>query len=167
MAANFGITTTGANGVSPGINISFAAPTGVLSGTVELSESTNVTDRILQVVGSLQDPANFYSVADIDISTTAGANLAIQTIDGALQSLNFGRARLGGFLNRLDSAIDNLRVSAENQVATRSRIVDADFAAETAALARAQVLQESGIALLVQANAIPMNVVNLLRSSFR
>jgi len=166
VAGNFGITTTGANGVSPGINISFVAPDGVLSGTVELSESTNVTPRVLQVVGSLQEPSNFYSVADIDISTTAGANLAIQAVDGALQALTFSRARLGGFLNRLESAIDNLRVSAENQIATRSRIVDADFAAESAALARAQVLQESSLALLVQANTIPLNVVNLLRSNF-
>jgi flagellin len=92
--------------------------------------------------------------------------LAIQTIDGALQTVNSTRARLGGVLNRLDSAIDNLRVAEENQIAARSRIMDADIAAETAALARAQVLQESGIALLVQANAIPMNVVNLLRSSY-
>ena len=133
--------------------------------TVELSESTNVNDRVLQVVGSLQSP-DFRSVANIDISSITGANLAIQTIDGALQTVNSTRARLGGVLNRLDSAIDNLRVAEENQIAARSRIMDADIAAETAALARAQVLQESGIALLVQANAIPMNVVNLLRSSY-
>ena len=165
VAGNFGITTTGPNGVSPSINISYVAPSGVLSGTVELSESTNVNDRRLQVVGSLQSP-DFRSVSDIDLSTIAGANLAIQTIDGALQTVNSTRARLGGVLNRLDSAIDNLRVAEENQIAARSRIMDADIAAETAALARAQVLQESGIALLVQANAIPMNVVNLLRSSY-
>ncbi len=165
VAGNFGITTTGPNGVSPGINISYVAPSGILSGTVELSESTNVADRTLQIVGSLQSP-DFRSVADIDISTIAGANLAIQTIDGALQTVNSTRARLGGVLNRLDSAIDNLRVAEENQIAARSRIMDADIAAETAALARAQVLQESGIALLVQANAIPMNVVNLLRNSY-
>ena len=164
-AGNFGITTTGPNGVSPSINISYVAPSGVLSGTVELSESTNVNDRVLQVVGSLQSP-DFRSVANIDISSITGANLAIQTIDGALQTVNSTRARLGGVLNRLDSAIDNLRVAEENQIAARSRIMDADIAAETAALARAQVLQESGIALLVQANAIPMNVVNLLRSSY-
>ncbi len=165
VAGNFGITTTGPNGVSPGINISYVAPSGILSGTVELSESTGVNERTLQVVGSLQSP-DFRSVANIDISTIAGANLAIQTIDGALQTVNSTRARLGGVLNRLDSAIDNLRVAEENQIAARSRIMDADIAAETAALARAQVLQESGIALLVQANAIPMNVVNLLRNSY-
>ncbi len=165
VAGNFGITTTGPNGVSPGIDISYVAPSGILSGTVELSESTNLTERTLQIVGSLQSP-DFRSVADIDISTITGANLAIQTIDGALQTVNSTRARLGGVLNRLDSAIDNLRVAEENQIAARSRILDADIAAETAALARAQVLQESGIALLVQANAIPMNVVNLLRNSY-
>jgi len=165
VAGNFGINTTGPNGVSPGINISYVAPTGILSGTVELSESTNVTERTLEIVGSLESP-DFRSVANIDISTMSGANLAIQTIDGALQTINASRARLGGVLNRLDSAIDNLRVAEENQIAARSRIMDADIAAETAALARAQVLQESGIALLVQANAIPMNVVNLLRASY-
>lgn len=165
VAGNFGITTTGPNGVSPGVNISYVAPSGILSGTVGLSESTNVNERTLQVVGSLQSP-DFRAVSDIDISTIAGANLAIQTIDGALQTVNSTRARLGGVLNRLDSAIDNLRVAEENQIAARSRIMDADIAAETAALARAQVLQESGIALLVQANAIPMNVVNLLRNSY-
>jgi flagellin len=165
VAGNFGISTTGSNGVSPGIDISYVAPSGILTGTVELSESTNVTERTLQIVGSLQSP-DFRPVSEIDISTIEGANLAVQTVDGALQSVNSTRARLGGVLNRLDSAIDNLRVAEENQIAARSRIMDADIAAETAALARAQVLQESGIALLVQANAIPMNVVNLLRNSY-
>lgn len=87
---------------------------------------------------------------------------SIQIVDGALQTVTTERAGLGAFLNRLDSAIANLRVSAENQTIARSRIMDADLAAESAAYAAALVLQESGIALLSQANALPFNVLRLL-----
>src|SRR5690349_4483003 len=77
----------------------------------------------------------------LDISTKAGANAAIASMDSALSALNAGRADLGAYQNRFSSAISNLQTTAENLTASRSRIVDTDFAAETATLSRNQVLQ--------------------------
>lgn len=162
VAANFGITTTGANGVSAPLNVSFIAPEGVYGGSLEFGVTSNVNAGALEIVAEFTEPTEFVSVADIDISTLEGANQAVQIVDSALQTVTDERAALGGFLNRLDSAIANLRVSAENQTIARSRILDADLAAEAAAFARAQVLQQSGIALLSQANALPFNVLSLL-----
>lgn len=162
VAANFGITTTGANGVSAPLNVSFVAPEAVYSGSLEFGVTTNVESGPINIVAEFAEPTQFLSVADIDISTLEGANRAVQIVDGALQTVTRERAGLGAFLNRLDSAIANLRVSAENQTIARSRIMDADLAAESAAYAAALVLQESGIALLSQANAQPFNVLRLL-----
>ena len=102
-------------------------------------------------------------VSTIDISTASGAQNAIETIDSALQNINSSRASLGAYQNRFSSAVSNLQTSAENITASRSRIRDADFAAETANLSRAQVLQQAGTAMLAQANGLPQNVLSLLR----
>jgi flagellin len=99
----------------------------------------------------------------IDISTKAGANAAIASMDSALSALNAGRADLGAYQNRFSSAISNLQTTAENLTSSRSRIVDTDFAAETATLSRNQVLQQAGTAMLAQANAMPQSVLSLLR----
>ncbi len=103
------------------------------------------------------------SVADIDISTAAGAQEAIEVIDVALEQINTTRGDLGAINNRLDFTINNLSNVAENASASRSRIEDADFAAESAALSRAQVLQQAGTAMLAQANAAPQQVLSLLQ----
>jgi flagellin len=84
-------------------------------------------------------------------------------IDSALNTVNSHRATLGAVQNRFESTIANLRVSVENTAAAKSRIMDADFAAETANLTRAQILQQAGTAMLAQANAIPQNVLTLLQ----
>ncbi|NBW90742.1 MAG: flagellin, partial [Gammaproteobacteria bacterium] len=85
------------------------------------------------------------------------------SIDAALGAVNNSRAKLGAIQNRFESTISNLRTTAENVAASRSRIQDADFAAETAMLTRAQILQQAGIAILSQANAAPQSVLTLLR----
>lgn len=103
------------------------------------------------------------SVASIDISTAAGAQKAIDTIDAALEQINETRGDLGAINNRLDFTINNLSNVSENVAAARSRIEDADFAAESAALSRAQVLQQAGTAMLAQANAAPQQVLSLLQ----
>jgi flagellin len=103
------------------------------------------------------------AVADIDISTAAGAQAAIEVIDVALEQINTTRGDLGAINNRLDFTINNLSNVAENASASRSRIEDADFAAESAALSRAQVLQQAGTAMLAQANAAPQQVLSLLQ----
>ena len=96
-------------------------------------------------------------------SMGTGAFGAVEVIDFALAQVNTARSRFGAIQNRFDAVLNNLNVSIENQAAARSRIVDTDYARETAALARAQVLQQAGIAMLSQANASPNQVLSLLR----
>ncbi|MDA7584223.1 flagellin [Luminiphilus sp.] len=93
----------------------------------------------------------------------AGANTALGLIDSALTQIDSQRADLGAVQNRFESVIANLSNVAENSSAARSRIQDADFAQETANLARAQILQQAGISVLAQANAQPQNVLALLQ----
>lgn len=97
------------------------------------------------------------------VSTSTDATTAIGAIDTALDATNTKRATLGAVQNRFDSVISSLQVSVENQSAARSRIMDADFAMETANLTRGQILQQAGTAMLAQANSLPNNVLSLLR----
>ena len=101
--------------------------------------------------------------AAVDVTTITNASSALSTIDGALVTVTSARANLGASINRFEQTISNLRVTVENLQSSRSRIRDADFAAETASLTRLQILQQSGTAVLSQANAIPQNVLSLLR----
>lgn len=101
--------------------------------------------------------------AALDISTTAGADAAITAMDAALSAVNTGRAQLGALQNRFSSVVNTLSTTSENLSASRSRIQDADFAAETANMTRSQILQQAGTAILAQANAVPQNVLSLLK----
>jgi flagellin len=103
------------------------------------------------------------SVASIDVSSQVGSNQALVIIDSALGNINGQRAKLGAIENRVESTITNLQVTHDNLEAARSRIQDADFAEETAALTRSQVLQQAGIAMTAQANQLPQQVLQLLR----
>jgi flagellin len=103
------------------------------------------------------------AVADIDISTFAGAQLAIKTADAALSNVNSQRAQLGALQSRFSSAISNLASSTENLSASKSRITDTDFASETANMTRGQILQQAGTSMLAQANSLPNGVLSLLR----
>ncbi|MCK7547023.1 flagellin [Marinobacter koreensis] len=116
-----------------------------------------VVNNASPVSGKLQ------SVAEIDIGDAAGANKAIETIDAALTSINSQRADLGAIQNRFSSTIDAIATTSENLSAAQSRILDADFAAETAKLSKSQVLQQAGISVLAQANARPQQVLSLLQ----
>lgn len=102
-------------------------------------------------------------VSSLDLTTAAGAQSAIAIIDAALSTVNSSRASLGAIQNRFSTTVTNLQTTAENVSAARGRIRDADFAAETAELTRAQILQQAGTAMLAQANALPQNVLTLLR----
>ncbi|MCB1926964.1 MAG: flagellin FliC [Rhodocyclaceae bacterium] len=97
------------------------------------------------------------------VASASGASAAIQTIDSAIDKVNTDRATYGAAQVRFEGVISVLQVSRENQTAAASRILDADFAAETAALTRAQILQQAGTAMLAQANALPQNVLQLLQ----
>lgn len=107
--------------------------------------------------------SDLQAVSELDISTVAGANRALLIVDGALSSVNGQRARFGSLQTRFENAISNLQTTSENLSSARSRIRDADYASETANLTRAQILQQAGTAVLAQANAIPNNVLTLLR----
>ncbi|HEY8354974.1 MAG TPA: flagellin [Methylophilaceae bacterium] len=98
-----------------------------------------------------------------DVTTNANATAALGLIDTALDAVNTARATLGAVQNRFESVISSLQVSVENQSAARSRIMDADFAAESASLTRGQILQQAGTAMLAQANTLPNTVLTLLR----
>jgi len=107
--------------------------------------------------------ADTISMNDIDISVREGADLAMIAVDYAIDSINGFRAELGAVQNRFESTIANLATTAENLSASNSRIRDADFAAESAELARTQVLQQAGLSVLAQANARPQQVLQLLQ----
>ncbi|WP_293932456.1 flagellin [Iodobacter sp.] len=103
------------------------------------------------------------TVEKLDISTVEGSNQALRVVDDALSTVNDQRAKFGALQSRFTATINNLATTSENMSAARSRIRDADFASETAALTRAQVLQQAGTAMLGQANALPNQVLSLLR----
>lgn len=98
-----------------------------------------------------------------DVTTAANASTALAAIDTRLDTITTNRATYGAVMSRLGMAIQNLTIASENQSAARGRIVDADFAAETANLSRAQILQQAGNAMTAQANQLPNQVMSLLR----
>lgn len=103
------------------------------------------------------------TISQANVLTVTAANTTINRIDSALAAVSSLRSTFGAIQNRFESTISNLQATSENLSASRSRIQDADFASETANLTRAQILQQSGIAMLGQANALPNNVLSLLR----
>jgi len=152
-AADFGLSATAIAGAT--LNLSYSAPSGV-SGSVVFAQTGGLSTSVA-IAGTGT------SVSALDISTVAGSNAALTSIDAALQTINSSRAALGAVQNRFSSTIENLQTAGENLSASRSRIQDADFAAETAALSRAQVLQQAGTAMVAQANQMPQLVLQLLK----
>ena len=116
-----------------------------------------------QTNGTLTPTQTGTQLSLISVTSVANANSAITSVDAALTAVSAFRSTFGAIQNRFESTIANLQTTSENLTASRSRIQDADFAAETAQLTRAQILQQSGIAMLGQANALPNNVLSLLR----
>lgn len=135
------------------------------TGSVTIASSDTIANGAIigtsAVAATIVDSGD--RVGDVDISTVNGANDAIAIIDAALTQVDAQRADLGAIQNRFESVIANLSNVSENSAAARSRIQDADFAQETANLARAQILQQAGISVLAQANAQPQNVLALLQ----
>ncbi|RQW28675.1 flagellin [Rhodobacteraceae bacterium CH30] len=134
-------------------------------GTVELTSSKGpitLTGADADVFGTTVT-SSVSTVAGINLTTAQGAQDALDVLDAALATVNSSRADLGAYQNRFSSAISNLQSSSENLSASRGRILDADFAAETAKMSRNQVLQQAGTAMLAQANQLPQQVMQLLR----
>ncbi len=145
-----------------GVNVLGASTSsGSNDGSLAEVASTGVSISTVGTRGSVSGAADFEAYSAGTAGT--GALGAIEQIDFALSQVNTARSSFGAAQNRFESIISNLQVAAENQAAARSRIMDADFASETASMTRAQVLQQAGVAMLSQANAIPNNVLSLLR----
>jgi flagellin len=124
--------------------------------------------KVYQVGADTADTISVASVASLtsatgSIASASGATAAITALDNALTTVSTNRAKLGAIQNRFESVVSNLQVSVENQSAAKSRIMDADFATETANLTRGQILQQAGTAMLAQANSLPNGVLALLR----
>jgi len=136
--------------------------------TFQVGANAATTDQITINTENLAGDAKFTAVIGNNakpdgIATVTAASAALGKLDDMLALVNAKRAEFGATQNRFEAVIQTLQVSAENQTAARSRIMDADFASETAALTRAQVLQQAGTSMLSQANSLPNNVLSLLR----
>jgi flagellin len=129
----------------------------VIAGSVNSAGTTGLANATTAAT------ATGTAVSAIDVSTVIGANAALASIDAALATVDSTRASLGAIQNRFTSTVSNLQNSSQNASAARSRIEDANFAAETANLSRAQVLQQAGTAMVAQANQMPMQVLKLLQ----
>ena len=153
------------------IDIDGAVLGGGTAGTATVVDSTSATADadLLATVTSNWDGTNGISIgggasgAATNIATTSQIDDAINVIDKALDVINDKRAAFGASQNRFEAVISNLQTNIENQAAARGRIVDADFATETANLSRSQILQQAGTAMVAQANQLPQQVLSLLR----
>ncbi len=130
---------------------------------IDIVTTDMTTDATITVVAGTDNTGAGRSVID-NTATGTTIDTVITNIDAALDKVNGERATLGASQNRFDAVISNLQVAVENQSASRSRIMDADFAQETANLSRAQILQQAGNTMVAQANQLPQQVLALLRS---
>ena len=130
--------------------------------TIDITTFDLTTDSTITAVSGTDNTGAGRAVIDNTASATA-IHTVMDSIDTALNTLNSQRAVLGASQSRFESVISILQVSVENQTAARSRIMDADFASETASLSRAQILQQAGNAMVAQANQLPQQVLRLLQ----
>ncbi|MEH6504080.1 MAG: flagellin [Cycloclasticus sp.] len=154
-----GTDAAGDLATSRGIVASVTSSDGDLTIAGTTPANAGLTAEVITASGGLVGT----TIAATDISTVAGANAAILSVDSALGTVNSSRASLGAIQNRFDSVVSSIQTTSENLSASRSRIRDADFAEETAALTRAQILQQAGVSILSQANSLPQNVLALLQ----
>lgn len=153
-AATLVADTTGTDSSKAGGNLTFTSSNGF---TVTSAAAGGL------FAATTANSSSLSSVASIDIGTQTGAQNAIAVVDAAIEGIDSNRASLGAIQNRLSSTIANLGSIIENVSAARSRIRDTDFAAETAQLAKNQVLQQAGLSVLAQANASSQSVLSLLQ----
>ena len=178
-AASGALTLSAADGRN--ITVAFAGTanatnTGLTAATTRSTLTLSSTDSAgITIAGTTPGNAGFTAgltastatttggLSLLTLATVTGANAAIATLDAALNTVNTSRANLGAVQNRFASTVASLQTAVENLSESRSRIQDADFASETAALTRGQILQQAGVAILSQANSLPQNVLSLLR----
>ena len=167
---NSGQLTVGGTAIRSGAETAEAGDGAELSGIVVTGKVTFGSDKSFSVVGDAGETVTnateasvLNSVNNLDVSSVEGANLALATVDAALNTVSNQRAKFGAIQSRFGSTIANLATNSENLSAARSRIRDTDFAKETAELTRNQILQQAGTAMLAQANVAPQNVLTLLQ----
>ncbi|MCZ8072960.1 MAG: flagellin FliC [Burkholderiales bacterium PBB2] len=139
---------------------------GAKANDFQIGANTTVNDIVTVTTTNLTADADITAVTSDTIDNTktvADLKTTIDQIDTAINTVSSTRATLGAAQNRFEAVISNLMVSVENQSASRSRIMDADYASETANLSRAQILQQAGTAMVSQANQMPQQVLSLLR----
>ena len=153
--------TAGTDGLTVTAGDFAAAKRGTLS--VSALSTIDIGGTVATVGLNAAIARDALGVDSISISTSAGAQAAILRLDAALGSVSTNRASMGALQSRFTSAITSLQTTSENLSAARSRIMDTDFAAETANLTKSQILQQAGTAMVAQANSIPQNVLSLLR----
>ena len=174
-AADGKVTLTAADGRDIALGAGWvAADSGLTAsattvGTVTLGSTSSAG---ITIAGTAPASAGFTAgttlatatkISSMSVLTAAAATAALGTIDGALSTISASRASLGAYQNRFTSVVTSLQTTSENLSASRSRIQDADFAAETANLSRAQILQQAGTAMVAQANQLPQGVLSLLK----
>ena len=131
--------------------------------TVNISRTDLTAGKLADLFTDATAPITISDDTADDGTGAANSKAAIEAIDAAIKEVTTERANYGAAQNRFESIISNLQISAENVSAARSRIMDADFAKETAELTRTQILTQAGTAMLAQANQAPQNVLSLLR----
>lgn len=150
-----------------GVGASYDSATGQMTLTsaaaVTVAGTTDDATVAGWANGSVGTVSTTTGIDTLSVASYAGAQLAIDQVDSALQTINSARATLGAVQNRFESVVSNLATTSENLSAARSRILDADFAKETANLTRSQILQQAGTAMLAQANSAPQSVLSLLQ----
>jgi flagellin len=164
---------TGGEGAAATLGAATSTDSSTVGGEVTFNSENAFTlsssvaaaaGNLFNVAASAGVTGSLSSVGSVNIGSQLGANNALSVLDAAIQRLTAIRADLGAVQNRFASTTANLAATSENLEAARSRVRDADFAAETAALTRGQILQQAGTAILAQANALPNGVLALLRS---
>ncbi|WP_280188187.1 flagellin [Delftia sp. PS-11] len=136
------------------VAVSFGGTPGFSAASTGIDNTT---------ASSVAARTNQQGIDNIDVTSQSGAWIGLKKIDSAVDQINSARATLGAMQSRFENAVSNIDIQAENLSAARGRIVDADFAKETANLSRTQILQQAGTAMVAQANQIPQQVLQLLQ----
>ena len=136
---------------------------GADAGAQQFQVGANATDTVTVTTTNLAADATVTTATGGGVTTAAAATTSLASIDAALATVNGERALYGAVQNRFEAIISTLQVSTENESAARGRIMDADFATETANLSRSQILQQAGTAMVAQANQLPQMVLSLIR----
>ncbi len=154
MASDFGVL--GATGTTKGtINWNYVAPVGASGAISGTGAAVNIAAASIALTGA--------AVSTLDVSSVATSNTALTAIDAAIQQVASSGAQLGAYQNRFAATITGLNTTATNLSSARSNIQDTDYAAATAELAKAQILQQASTSMVAQANTIPQNILTLLQ----